>query len=253
MIEEAFAFGDSAIHKLDPRVRIACAVCYSVLVALLTSLPSMAFSLLISLSLCLIAQLRAGAVMGRVLVLNMVMALFWLVVPFTFSGEAVLQLGPLAATREGFDYATAITIKSNAIFLCLIALIATMPAATVGYAMQGLGFPVKVVTILLLSYRYIFVIEQEYMRLVRAIKARGFDAGNNLHTYKTYAYLVGMLFVRSWDRAERVHRAMICRGFDGRFYCLRQYRLSGGDLLFSAALGLALAAVGSLEWIRWGL
>ena len=60
------------------------------------------------------------------------------------------------------------------------------------------------------------VLEEEYQRLARAARIRGFRAGTDLHTYRTYAYLVGMLFVRAADRAERVRNAMLCRGFNGQ-------------------------------------
>jgi cobalt/nickel transport system permease protein len=249
LIAEVFAGGDSVIQRLDPRVRITAAICYSIIVALLSGFFPMLIALIFSFILAFLSSLGFRALLHRALIFNAVIMLFWLVVPFTFRGEVLFQLGPLTATGEGVLYALAITVKSNAIFLSFLALVATMSAAATGYAMQRLGFPVKFVTLLLLTYRYVFVIEQEYNRLMRALRARGFIAKNDIHTYRTYAYLVGMLFVRAWDRAERVNRAMRCRGFEGRFYCLTEYSLSWRDLIFSGATALALCSVGAAEWM----
>ncbi len=83
---------------------------------------------------------------------------------------------------------------------------------------------------------------------ILSAKVRAFRAGTNMHTYRTYAHMVGMLLVRSADRGERVHRAMICRGFSGRFYSLKTFTFKATDLwvlLFSLAL---VATLGLLEW-----
>ncbi len=249
MIEEIFAAGDSLIHRLDPRVRILAALTYSIPLALISRPIPMLLSLAFSIVMTVLARLNVTALFKRLVIVNSIILLFWIAVPFTFKGEQIFEIGPLVATREGFIYAAAVTLKSNAILLAFLALVATMPVATAGHAMQGLGFPVKVVTLLLLTYRYVFVIEEEYNRLLRALKARGFKARTNLHTYRTYAYLIGMLFVRSWDRAERVHQAMKCRGFEGKFYCLNQYRVSLEDIFFSVAMAVGVCAIGVSEWM----
>jgi cobalt/nickel transport system permease protein len=122
-----------------------------------------------------------------------------------------------------------ITLKSNAIIGILIALVATMPTVTLGHALNAMHFPDKIVHLLLMTYRYIFVLDQESQRLIRAAKIRGFKPGTSLHSYKTYAFLVGMLFVKASERAERVYRAMKCRGFNGRFHCLHTFGFTRSD------------------------
>lgn len=124
-------------------------------------------------------------------------------------------MGPLVATVEGVGLAARITLKANAILLVFIALVATMPVATLGHALHRLAVPDKLVHLLLFTYRYIHVMEKEYKRLHNAAVIRGFRPRTDRHTYKTYAYLVGMLLVRSLARAERVYDAMLCRGFQG--------------------------------------
>ena len=85
---------------------------------------------------------------------------------------------------------------------------------------------------LLFTYRYLYVFEQEFHRLVQAMKIRGFQPRTNLHTYRSYAYLAAMLLVRSYDRADRVFQAMLCRGFHGIFYSLRTFSWQRRDGVF---------------------
>jgi cobalt/nickel transport system permease protein len=85
--------------------------------------------------------------------------------------------------------------------------------------------------------------------MMRAIKTRGFVPKTRMHTYKTYAYLIGMIFVRSTDRAQRVHQAMICRGFDGHFHSLVRFSMKKPDYTALPFMVAALAGLEVLEWI----
>jgi cobalt/nickel transport system permease protein len=130
----------------------------------------------------------------------------------------------------------------------MIALLATTPIFTLGRAMSKLYFPDKIIHLFLFTYRYIHVIFQEYRRLTNAMRIRGFMPRTNIHTYRSYAYLVGMLLVRSYDRAERIHRAMLCRGFSGKYYTLSRFSINIGDILY---LSLMLAAILGLVFLQW--
>jgi cobalt/nickel transport system permease protein len=88
----------------------------------------------------------------------------------------------------------------------------------------------------------------EYQRIMKAVRVRGFRPGTNLHTYRTYGYILGMLFVRSYDRAERIRAAMLCRGFSGRFYDLSTFVFKPADWL---AVAFLLVAVGGIVCMHW--
>jgi cobalt/nickel transport system permease protein len=247
MLREPFATGDSFLHRLDPRIRLAAAVIYSCAVAVCREFPALLAALGIAIALIALARLKAAEIFKRLLVVNGLVVFIWAVVPFTFPGEALFRLGPLSAARAGVELAAQITLKSNAIVLAFMALVATMPFATAGHALHRMRVPDKIVHLLLMTYRYIFVLEQEYLRLGRAAAIRGFRPGTNLHTYRTYAYLVGMLFVKAVDRAERVRAAMLCRGFKGRFYSLQEFRAGSGGAAFLLLMSAAVLGIVALE------
>ena len=249
MLQEPFAAGTSPIHRLDPRARIVMATLFAFLVALSNRFPALIAACAFSFLLVGISRLPAKEVLKRVVLVNGFVLFFWLVVPCHLSGRIAFFFGPSPSPREGVLVAARITLKSNAILLAFIALVATSSVATLGAALGRLGVPEKIVYLLLLNYRYIFVMEEEYHRLVRSAVVRGFQPSTSLHTYKTMAYLVGMLFVRASERAERVYMAMLCRGFTGKFYSLQEFSFSRRDWVWLFSITAVLLALGGIEWM----
>jgi cobalt/nickel transport system permease protein len=249
-IQEPFSEGASLVHRLDPRGKIVVAALFAILIAAAKTYAAATAGLAIALVYLALARLPLKKVLFRLLAVNSFVVFLWFVLPFTYPGETVWRWGPLAATREGLSLAGLITLKSNAIIIALMALIATAPIVTLGQALHNLRLPDKLCHLLLFTYRYIHVFEQEYQRLVQAMKIRGFRPRTNLHTYRSYAYLAAMLLVRSFDRAERVFQAMLCRGFQGTFYSLKTFTWQRRDGIFLAVSLLALAGLFGLEWLE---
>ncbi len=248
MIDEPFAAGNSPIHREDPRSRVILATLFSFVVALSQAFATLGAALIFALVLVIAARLDPKKLIKRLLPLWLFLILLWLVLPLTTTGTPLFRIGPLAGTREGIILCAQITLKSNAILLAFTAWVATMNFAKLGQTLDQLKVPEKIVYLLLLTYRYIFVIEAEYGRLLRAAKIRGFKPGTNLHTYKTYAYLLGMLFVQASARAQRVHQAMRCRGFQGKFYSLYRFEAKTADWIGAAVQLAIMALLIGIEW-----
>ena len=247
-IREPFSEGASLVHRLDPRAKVVVAGLFAVQMAVAHTYAATLAGLALSLICLALARLRLKSVLVRLLAVNSFIFFLWVILPLTYPGEPVWRLGPLTVTRQGLFFTSLITLKSNAIMISLIALIATVPVNTLGQALQKLRLPGKLCHLLLFTYRYLYVFEEEYHRLVQAMKIRGFQPRTNLHTYRTYAYLAAMLLVRSHDRADCVYKAMRCRGFYGTFYSLRHFSWQRRDGVFLAVAIPALIALLSLEW-----
>ena len=244
MTFEPFAIGHSVLHRLDPRCRLVTAAIFSAIVAVLDHFQALILALVVALALVAAARLPWRPLIVRLGRAGAFVLMLWIVLPLTQNGTELFRIGPLAIQDAGVALAGAISLKTGAILLAFIALVATMPVATLGHTLDRLGMTPKLTFLLLMCYRYLFVLEQEYLRLVRAARIRGFRAGTNRHTYRTYAYLVGMLFVRAADRAERVHQAMRCRGFNGRFHSIQTFAVPGRrEAAFIVLMGLAVCAV----------
>jgi cobalt/nickel transport system permease protein len=244
MIQETFARGDSLIHRSEPALRIVLATGYCFVLAVMHNLVALGTALLFSSVLAATARLPIKALATRLAAAAGFLALVWVLLPLTYGGAPMATAGPLSVSKAGVMLCLQITIKSMAILIAFTALVTTMPTATLGHTLYKLRVPDKLIQLLLLAYRYIFVIEQEYQRLHRAAKMRNFKPASNLHTYRTYAYLVGMLFVRASERARRVHLAMKCRGFTGRFHSLAHYGPTRWNaILASAVCGISLMLI----------
>ncbi|NJB67120.1 cobalt/nickel transport system permease protein [Desulfobaculum xiamenense] len=249
MLDEHFAYGTSPVHALDPRVKITAATAFSVVVAVSQHPHTLYAALAVSVALLAAARLDARPVLRRLLGVNAFIAFLWLFIPFSVPGEAVLSVWKLVASREGLELAGLITLKSNAIVIAFTALIATTPVPDLGHALRKLHVPDKLGWLLIFTYRHIFLIAQEYQRLNAAMKVRGFRPRTDLHTYRSYASLIGMVLVRSWDRSERVYQAMLCRGFNGTFHSLNGFAHSTRDILFLASMLAVTCALAAGEII----
>jgi cobalt/nickel transport system permease protein len=248
MLNESFAGSESVVHRIDPRFRMAAATALSFVIAVLKGYPSLVLSVVIGVVMVCAAGLDVWAVTKRVRVVLGFVLLMWAVLPLTYEGEILFRMGPFPVMRPGVDLAGQITLKSMAMTLIFISLVATMPIAAMGYALSRLRVPDKMVYLLLITYRYFFVLAQEHERLVRAAKMRGFRPKTNMHTYRTYAYLLGMLFVRASARAKRVYQAMRCRGFSGKFYTLVKFSAHPRNAIFSVLMILLSATLIFFEW-----
>lgn len=245
---EEFTIGGSRIHRTDPRAKIFAAFYFSMVVAVSERFTTLLPAACLGVILLIAAGLPLKKVFDRLLKVNVLVLVLWFFLPFTYGDQPLFSIGPMVGTREGVHYAAIITIKSNTIILALLSLVATMSVFTLGRSLQFFRVPDKVVYLLFLTFRYTHVLFQEYNRLLSAIKIRGFRAGNNVHTYRTYAYLVGMLFIKSYDRAERVRAAMLCRGFKGKLYSLNEFRFQKWDGVFLLVMLSAVTGISFLEW-----
>ena len=245
---DTYLKGESAIRRIDPRFRVVFALAFSLLVAIAGSYTVLLPALAISAAAALTADLPARPVLRRLIGLNVLTLTLFLLLPLSTPGDSFFSLGPLAWSRQGVHIAAAIALKANAIVLAYTALVSTIDPIRLGGALQRLRVPAKLVQLLLFTIRYIDVVHHEYDRLVNAMRVRCFRPGFDLHTFRTYGYLVGMLLVNSFDRSDRIVAAMKCRGFSGRFHSLATFSAGGREAVFALLSAALLIALGWLEW-----
>jgi cobalt/nickel transport system permease protein len=229
---EEFARGHSLIHRLDPRVKLLAALSWSCMLVASDHLPLLAWALGCGLTLTAMAGLPVRKLCARFALVNAFIALFWLTLPL-LPGESVFSWGPLHASREGLLIALRITLKCNAILLAVTALLGSSTVFALVHALRRLALPEKLVHMFFFTFRYFQLLHSEYLRLREAMRARCFTPGSNFHSYKSYAQLMGMVLVRSLDRAERVHEAMLCRGYDGKLRVFAHFSITRQDAFFS--------------------
>jgi cobalt/nickel transport system permease protein len=241
VIDEPFASGVSFLHRADPRTKLGTAAALACILAVSQDLAAPALALAVGLGLVLWANLPGFCLWRRLLTVNGFVVFLWAFLPFSTPGVAVAHLGPLTVTSQGLRLALLISLKTNAIMLIFLSLVATSDAASLGQAMRAMHVPPKLVFLFLFTYRFIHVIGDEQRRLFTAARLRGFKPRTSLHTYRTLASLLAMVLVGAMRRAEMTRRAMLLRCFNGTFTTLRTFSLGRGETLFLSA-SLVLAA-----------
>jgi cobalt/nickel transport system permease protein len=221
----------------------------AVAVALLRTLPAILLALFVALLLAVVARLpwrwyrlRAGAVL-------LFLALFALPLPLLLPDETAWQIGPLTLSLRGTVAGLRLVARGLAVVMILLVLVATAPLDDTLRAAHALRVPGLLVQLVLLTHRYVFVVARELARLRLALRARGFRARISSHSYRTVGNVVGSLLVRSHERAERVAQAMRCRGFDGRFRSLAEFRTTPGDIVLLIVVVAVAAGLLAWDWV----
>ena len=167
---------------------------------------------------------------------------------FTRSGDPLgsLALGPLVVTvsGEGLRIFTTIALKSWVSVQAALLLAFTTPFHDLVDGLRRLRLPRVIVAIISFMYRYLGVLSDEGNRMLRARAARSADpygrgGGSIRWRARVTGGLVGSLFLRSFERSERVYAAMQARGFEGEFRSL-----PGRPLSRAETIALAVGAVG---------
>jgi cobalt/nickel transport system permease protein len=236
------------LHRVDPRARLLAALAFGLLVAVAGQFPALVAALAVAVLTAAPARVLNRSTFWRLMHVNSFVLLLVILLPLSTPGEPAVRLGLLTWSGDGLLRAAAIGLKANAILLVFTGLVGTMEPAHLGFALGRLRVPTKLTHLFLFMVRYIEVIHREYHRLRNAMRLRGFRPRCDRHTLQSLGYLVGLLLVRAFDRADRIVEAMKCRGFRGRFYVLATFRPGPGDVAFCAAAMAVVLLVGWLEW-----
>ena len=147
-----------------------------------------------------------------------------------------------SAVQGGAEIALAVAWKAFSAVLLLSLLAATTPVEETVESLRRLGAPRGLALTAILMHRYLFVLLGEWQRVARARECR---VGVRVRTgrLRIWANHAAMVFVRGWERADRVAQAMLTRGFRGEFPRLRRQRPSIRDILLGSMLPLAVLAL----------
>jgi cobalt/nickel transport system permease protein len=233
---DAYASQTSFFHTWDPRVKIIVLfICCFVIVSLENMASCLAALIIACLSVhfCKIPWHRAR---NRLLAMAGFLSMFLIVIPFTSptrSGETILVFPLLSAFPfhlHGFYVALVIILKACTVALFMEPMFGTAPLSVTLYAFRRLGLPSVITQMIMLTHRYIFVFLQEVIRMYRGMKVRGFTPRTDIQTMRTMGNFLGMLFICSYERTQRVHEAMLSRGYQGLMPTYIQFELSITDV-----------------------
>ena len=178
--------------------------------------------------LLLLARLPLVPVLRRLAGLAPFVLTAAVLLPFSRPGDgtvtASLALGgwELRVYQAGLLASKAVLLKSLIAGASAVLLVCTTPFSSLLAALQRMRFPRLLLAIIAFLYRYLFLLQGEFLRLVRAARSRNWEAGPLRVRLAAAGGIVGSLFLRTYARGERVYTAMLARGYDGRFRTLAE-------------------------------
>ncbi len=236
---------DSFIHRLDPRTKFITTLLF-ILVVVLTppsSWPVFALYFALIVILLLLSRLPITFVLKRSLVIIPFVLLIAIFIPFFKEGEVAgsynIWLWQVSVTHSGIQVLLNVLAKAWLSILSLILLTSTTRLANLLKGLEQLRVPRVMIMILSFMYRYIFVLVDEVMRMKQARDSRNFG-GKRLWQIRTIGNMIGTLFIRSYERGERVYAAMVARGFDGQSRTLDCLHFGHADAYFGIGFSLIL-------------
>ena len=233
----------SAIHRLDPRAKLAG---FAGITVVAVSTPLRAWPAFVACALALaaiaaVARVGPATVWLRarlILPLVVVVAAF---LPFVRGGPAI-DVGPLSLSEAGLATFASVTAKALIGTVSAVLLAATTSFPDVLHALERLRAPRLLVVIAAFMYRYVFVIADEARRMRAALAARAYRP-RHIGQVATLGRMVTALFLRSYERGERVYLAMLARGYGGTMPRLGVLAFRRADVAFVAVLVVVLVPV----------
>lgn len=236
---------NSFIHRLDPRTKVVASLAFILAVVLTPASNWRIFTIYFCMSAVMLVLSRVPLlyVLKRSLVIFPFVVVIAIFIPFFKEGQIAgsynVWLWQISVTYSGLFILANVVVKSWLSILALILLSSTTRFDDLLKALRQLGTPQVMILILSFMYRYIFVLVDEVMRIQQARDSRNYGGGW-LHHIKTIGHMAGTIFIRSYERGERIYAAMLSRGFNGQVNTLHKLRFKQADAYFGAAFSLVL-------------
>lgn len=193
---------DSLLHRLGPRAKIIFFIALVIFINLIRQDYFLGFALcaLIIAALFFLSGIPFGFIFKRSLAAIPFVLMIALFIPFL--------------KKDGIALLRNILLRAYLSILCMLLLVNTTKFRDLLGGMEKLKFPRIIILILSFMYRYVYVIQDELMKMMRAKECRSVSRPG-WRDFKAYGFMLGVLFIRSFERAEAVYLAMCARGFDG--------------------------------------
>ncbi|MBD3880383.1 cobalt ECF transporter T component CbiQ [Phormidium tenue FACHB-886] len=243
--------GNSLWHRLTPRTRVICALLFVFATALTPNgrwwtwlVYGSGLILLLGLS-----RVTLPVLLKRVAIESSFLSVVLLGTLFRSEGKILWQWGWLQISSVGLLVLGSVTLKALLCLLMLNLLVLTTSIPALLHSLVALRMPPLLVAIFASMYRYIGVLIEEFGTMRRAAASRNL-MGTGRHQRLVIGNMIGSLFIRTYERGERVHQAMLARGYTGLPPVLEVPKERRIDKIF-LTLVLALLLLGQLLYLRF--
>jgi cobalt/nickel transport system permease protein len=236
-------------HKLAPRTRILCTLLMVFAIVLTPNGHWLTWAIygLVIFSLLLLSQVTLPVLIKRLVVEFAFIGVVLLGTLFRGGGEVLWAWGPLQITTVGLTVLGSVTFKSLLSLMMLNLLTLTTSVSALLHALVQLRTPPLLVATLASMYRYISVLIGEFNAMRRAAVSRNL-MGNSRASRLIIGNIIGLLFIRTYERGERVYQAMLSRGYQG-IPSVEKVPAGGRRDILALTLTLIVMLVGQLIYL----
>lgn len=244
----------SALSSWEPRCKVVGLGALILAVSFLRATPLLLLAVALAGAVYAASRLPWPFLLRRLRLPGAFLIAVGLLLPWIDGTTVWARVGPLALRAEGLQTLIEIVLKFLAIFTVGVALFGSAPLAKSIRALRGLGMPRLLADLMLFAYRFVHEIGADLDRMRTAARVRGFEARRQgWRGLETVTALAGTLLVRSHERAETVHAAMLLRGYGGAGDREAQERVRWTDVLAAVGGVIAAAAIVAADvWLRGG-
>jgi len=227
---DRLSYRNTIIHRLDPRSKVIVTMLFVITVIsypkyeVMSLIPFFVFPVI----MITLSDTPFMFIVKKVLFVSPFALFIGIFNPLFDAGTVALWQG--IHISAGWISLLSIMTKFTLTISAALLLIATTSFPGICHALQRLGIPGLFTSQLLFLYRYIFVLMEEAMRMIRARDLRTF--GSHRLSMKVFVRLIGLLFIRTVERAERIYQAMLSRSFTGNILSIKQHRFKLSDAAF---------------------
>ncbi|MCP4136070.1 MAG: cobalt ECF transporter T component CbiQ [bacterium] len=243
---DKYAQLSSGIHCWDSRCKIVSFLALVLVIAITRTIPGALAGLFLALVLMIVSRLPLLFLLNKVKVALLFLVPLFLLLPLTSGGKELYTWSVLSLYYDGLYMAGLIGIKTTAIILLFTVMMSSATFTETASALRTLKIPVKLLNMILFTYRYLFVYFDDLRKMKTALTLRGFRSRSRIRSWISSANLIGSMLIRSYEQTERVYNAMILRGYSGEMPYHHEFDLKGKDFVKMAGMlavaGCVLAA-----------
>lgn len=234
--------GNSLIHRLDPRLKIVMIV-FFILIVLTINYENRYWFLLyfvVPLLLAILSEISLLHYLIKLLRLYPMIFFVTLLIPlFPLPDETPYRFWGISISSIGLQKFILINTKAVLILFISIVLTSTTDFMRLLKGLEKFRIPTLVLAILSFMYRFIFLLIDEMERVVMAYRSRYLHL-SLMKKIKVFASMIGLFFIRTYERGERIYLAMESRGFQGNIYTLTDLRWRMSDSLVAVIFFLTV-------------
>lgn len=244
VFSEGFSGFNGVLQGIDPRVKLCCFTAF-----ILTAVSARTVTSLITLSVLIIILSVTSRIPLRFFFLRTTIfiplfaAVIALPLLFITPGKSLAIIGYdeylVSITWEGIYKATCFTLRIWVCIASLALLVLTTKFFSLVHAVEKFRIPKLFIAMTAITYRFIFLFINEAYRMVLAKEARTVKKEGRLQNMRSLAHIISTLFIRAYERGERVYMAMTARGYSGEVKSMNEMRCSRKDWFFGFSCVLA--------------